>query len=104
MTANQEHDTTQESADLKRATAGFLANEISVEMPPSADDPYEVRAAWAREVVAQAAAQTIDQRSARVALPDDLRPSHFWEVEFQSALVDPIDYARSIRQSPRILN
>lgn len=85
------------------AADGFFADEISVEMPPSADDPYEVRAAWAREVVAQAAAQTIDQRSAR-ALPDGLRPSHFWEVEFQSALVDPIAYARSIHQSPLILN
>lgn len=86
------------------AAGEFFADEILVEMPPSADDLYEIRAAWAREVVSRVAAQTVHQRSARVALPDGLRPSHFWEVEFQSALVDPIAYARSIRQSPRILN
>ena len=106
MTAAQGQASERASADVERAkvTDGFFVDETSVEMPPSPDAPYDVRAAWAREVVTQAAAQTVDQRSARVALPADIRPSHFWEVEFQSALVDPIAYARSIRPSGRILN
>jgi hypothetical protein len=94
------------SSDVERplATDGFFADEISVETAPSRDDSYEVRATWAREAVALAAAQNIDERRARIALPDDIRPSHFWEVEFQSALVDPVAYARSMRENPRVLN
>lgn len=93
-------------ADVERAMSmdGFFADEQSIETPPSPDDDYETRAAWAREVVAQASAQAAEQRSARVSLPDDIRPSHFWEVEYQSALVDPIAYARSIQENARARN
>lgn len=87
--------------DTSRAMAmdGFFADEVSMDAPPAPEDSYEERAAWARAAVAQATAQAPQQRSARISLPDDIRPSHFWEVEFQSALVDPIAYARSLRES-----
>lgn len=92
-----------EHTSLQRAMAmdGFFADEVSIDAPPAPEDPYEERAAWARAAVAQATAQAPQQRSARTSLPDDIRPSHFWEVEFQSALVDPIAYARSMRESTR---
>lgn len=90
-------------ADMQRAMAmdGFFADEVTINAPPTPDASYEERAAWARAAVAQAAAQAPQQRSARTTLPDDIRPSHFWEVEFQSALVDPIAYARSMRENTR---
>lgn len=92
-----------ERADLQRAMAidGFFADEVSIDAPPAPEDPYEERAAWARAAVAQATEHATQQRSARVSTPDDIRPSHFWEVEFQSALVDPVAYARSIRETAR---
>ncbi len=104
MTADRGRDAARAGADKIMALDGFFADEISLDTAPSPDDPYEVRAAWAREAVAQAAAQTSEQRSARVSIPDDIRPTHFWEVEFQSALVDPIAYANSMREFPRVLN
>lgn len=90
--------------DVENAMAmdGFFADETSLDSPPSPEDSYEARAAWAREAVAQLASQNTQARSARVSLPDDIRPSHFWEVEFQSALVDPIAYARSMRETTRV--
>ncbi|MEZ5961141.1 MAG: hypothetical protein R3C30_12040 [Hyphomonadaceae bacterium] len=94
------------TGDAEKAMSmdGFFADEISVETAPSPEDPYEVRAAWAREAVSQAMTQTTEQRSARVSLPEDVRPSHFWEVEYQSALVDPVAYARSMRETGRAPN
>jgi len=99
MTQDRERGYAHAGDDLGRAMSmeGFFADEISVNTAPSPEDPYEVRAAWAREAVAQASAQIAEHRTARVGLPDDIRPSHFWEVEFQSALVDPIAYARSMQ-------
>lgn len=96
------HDPRFERADLQRAMAidGFFADEVSIDAPPAPEDPYEERASWARAAVAQATEHATQQR-ARVSMPDDIRPSHFWEVEFQSALVDPIAYARSMRDSTR---
>jgi len=92
--------------DIERAMSmdGFFADEQTLDTPPSPDDDYETRAAWAREAVAQVSANAAQQRRACVSLPDDIRPSHFWEVEYQSALVDPIAYARSMRENVRTLN
>lgn len=104
MTADRAIASKRADADVQTAMTmgGFFADETSLDMPPSPEDSYEARAAWAREAVAQVASQSSQARGARVSLPDDIRPSHFWEVEFQSALVDPIAYARSMREGARV--
>ena len=106
MTETHGSDAKRGLDDARREMSmdGFFADEPSVETPPSPDDDYETRAAWAREVVSRVSAQAPEMRTARVSLPDDIRPSHFWEVEYQSALVDPIAYARSMRESSRTVN
>lgn len=106
MSADQERGFTRVDADAERAMAmdGFFADEIAVSTAPSPYASYEARAEWAREAVAQATAQIAEQRGARLSLPDDIRPSHFWEVEFQSALVDPVAYAHSMRETGRAPN
>lgn len=83
---------------------GFFVDALSVDDPPSSDDSYEVREAWARSIVADVMDQADERPTARVAAPDDIRPTHFWEVEFQSALVDPEVYARSMRATGPLIN
>lgn len=77
---------------------GHFANvSVARTSAPSADAPYEVRASWARDAVEEVV-QSGHRHNARVLLPPDIRPTHFWEIEFQSALTDPQAYARTLPQ------
>lgn len=57
---------------------------------PPASAPYEVRAEWAEEYVPEVlAAMDVDGDE-----PDDVRPTHLFEVEFNSCVLDPPEYER----------
>ncbi len=55
--------------------------------PPS---EREDRIRWAENVAGE-----IMSRYGRVPLPGDVRPTHLWEVEFQSAMCDPDEAERA---------
>ena len=75
----------------------FASLSVARRSAPAADEPYEVRAAWARDAVEEVVTSA-HRHSARVLLPPDIRPTHFWEIEYQSALTDPQAYARTLPQ------
>lgn len=57
---------------------------------PSADAPYDVRAAWSQDYVAWFIAQTPQDG----ALPPDVRATHRFEIEFETCVNDPQTYER----------
>lgn len=66
----------------------------ATEPPPSADADYEERAAWSAHYVAWFIART----GGDTRLPPDVRPSHRYEVEFNSCVLDPEEYVRDTAQ------
>ena len=52
----------------------------------------EDRVRWAQKVAAE-----IMTHYGRVQLPNDVRPTHLWEVEFQSAMCDPEEAEREMK-------
>jgi hypothetical protein len=56
---------------------------------PSANAPYEQRADWSERYVAWFIAHTPQPRE---ALPSDVEPTHRYEVEFNSCVLDPQRY------------
>ena len=52
----------------------------------------ETRERWAADAADKMAARYKD-----VKLPDDVRPTHLWEVEFQSAMSDPVAYEQETK-------
>lgn len=57
---------------------------------PSADAPYDVRAAWSRDYVVWFIAQMPQDG----ALPPDVRDTHRFEIEFETCVSDPLTYER----------
>lgn len=57
---------------------------------PSADAPYDVRAAWSNDYVSWFIAQMPQQG----ALPPDVRDTHRFEIEFETCVNDPQAYER----------
>jgi len=57
---------------------------------PSADAPYDVRAAWSNDYVSWFIAQMPQQG----ALPPDVRDTHRFEIEFEACVGDPQTYER----------
>jgi hypothetical protein len=57
---------------------------------PSANAPYEARAAWSRDYVSW----FIEQMPADGALPPDVRDTHRFEIEFDACVGDPQTYER----------
>ncbi len=57
---------------------------------PSADAPYDVRAAWSSDYVSWFIAQMPQQG----ALPPDVRDTHRFEIEFEACVADPAAYER----------
>jgi hypothetical protein len=57
---------------------------------PSADAPYDVRAAWSTDYISWFIAQMPQQG----ALPADVRDTHRFEIEFQACVSDPQAYER----------
>ena len=57
---------------------------------PSADAPYDVRAAWSQDYVAW----FIEQMPQDGALPPDVRDTHRFEIEFATCVSDPRAYER----------
>ncbi len=57
---------------------------------PSADAPYEARAEWSRDYVAW----FIEQMPQDGALPQDVRDTHRFEIEFETCVSDPPKYER----------
>jgi hypothetical protein len=62
--------------------------------PPPRTAPYEERAAWSERYVAWYLAQAPRLDGAR---PSDVEPTHRYEVEFNSCVLDPQEYARDTR-------
>lgn len=58
--------------------------------PPSADAPYDVRAQWSSDYVAWFIAQVPQDG----ALPQDVRDTHLFEIEFETCVADPQNYER----------
>ncbi len=57
---------------------------------PSAEAPYDLRAAWSSDYVAWFIAQTPQDG----ALPPDARDTHRFEIEFTTCVSDPQAYER----------
>jgi len=64
---------------------------------PSADAPYDVRAAWSRDYVAW----YIEQTPQAGALPPDVRNTHRFEIEFETCVPDPQAYERQTLEELR---
>jgi hypothetical protein len=64
------------------------------QMPPAATASYEDRAAWAERYVAWYLGQTPQARSGAA----DVAPTHAYQVEFNSAVLDPPEYYRDTQQ------
>lgn len=61
---------------------------------PSRDAPDYVRAAWSEAYVAW----YVSQLEIEGALPPDVSPTHLYEVEFATAMLDPQRYERDTQQ------
>lgn len=77
---------------------GLFREREAATQPPPHDAPYEVRAAWAEAYIAELSAADASLRRRQIDLPDDVRPTHLWEVEFQSAVLNPQEYARDVER------
>lgn len=64
---------------------------------PSADAPYDVRAQWSRDYVVWFIAQTPQDG----ALPQDVRDTHRFEIEFETCVSDPAAYEAQTRTELR---
>lgn len=64
--------------------------------PPARTAPYEIRAEWSERYVNWLIAQTPTDGP----MPFDVPPSHRYQVEFFSCVMDPQTYARRTAQEP----
>lgn len=64
------------------------------EAPPTAAAPYEERAEWSARYVSW----LMDRTAQEGALPPDVRDTHLYEVEFNSCVIDPQAYVRTITE------
>jgi hypothetical protein len=81
-----------ELMDVGRSTTSPPPRPTAPAPPRTA--PYETRAAWSERYVAWFLAQT----PVAIALPDDVEPTHRYEVEFNSCVRDPQRYERMTRE------
>ena len=63
---------------------------IEAHNPPPASAPYDERADWSDAYVGW----YISQCPQDGPDPKDARPTHRWEIEFESSVVDPEEYWR----------
>lgn len=64
--------------------------------PPARTAPYDTRADWSERYVNW----LIDQTPAEGPMPFDIDPSHRYQVEFFSCVMDPETYARRTAPEP----
>lgn len=62
--------------------------------PPSADAPYDMRAAWSDLYVRW----LIEETPQEGLSPTDVRATHRYEVEFNSCVADPQAYVRAVEE------
>jgi hypothetical protein len=88
--------------DVQDAEIGRARSQAPLcDPPPSADTPYEERAAWSDRYLNWVLAETPQQG----VTPTDVRATHRYEIEFNSCVADPEAYARAIEdelQRPQV--
>ena len=71
---------------------GAFVNKADLPVP-RVSAPYEERARWARQYGGHVVRE-FGARLPPVELPPDVRPTHLYEIEFQSAVMNPAEYFR----------
>lgn len=80
-------------ANLSNAMANPAAQRPSA-APPAASAQFDVRAAWCEQYVDW----LISHEPRPNALPTDVRPTHLFEIEFNSCKPNPQQYERETHQ------
>lgn len=78
--------------DIELVEFGRGRSDLPPSHPPSADAPYDERAAWSELYVAWVIAQEPQEGPS----PIDVRATHRYEVEFNSCVADPQAYVRAV--------